>query len=130
GIYLLGSTGEGPALRDEEKRRAIRAAVGQAAGRVPIVVGCMASSTQRAIDSVAAAAELGAAAAAVTPPHYYPNSSEPELLAHYRAVAASTDLPVLIYNIPSTTKVMISAETVRAISEIENVVGIKDSSGD
>jgi 4-hydroxy-tetrahydrodipicolinate synthase len=130
GIYLLGSTGEGPALRDEEKRRAIHATLRQVAGRVPVVVGCMASSTRRAIDNVAVAAELGAAAVAVTPPHYYTNASETELLAHYRAVAASTALPVLIYNIPQTTKVMISAETVRAIAEIENVVGLKDSSGD
>jgi 4-hydroxy-tetrahydrodipicolinate synthase len=67
---------------------------------------------------------------AVTPPHYYTNAGEPEIMAHYRAVAASTPLPVLIYNIPQTTKVMISAEVVRGIAEIENVVGIKDSSGD
>jgi 4-hydroxy-tetrahydrodipicolinate synthase len=90
----------------------------------------MASSTRRAIEQVETATELGATAVAVTPPHYYSNSSEPELLAHYRAVAASTPLPVLVYNIPGTTKVMISAEVVRGIAEIENVVGIKDSSGD
>jgi 4-hydroxy-tetrahydrodipicolinate synthase len=130
GIYLLGSTGEAPALRDEEKRRAIRTAVAQAAGRVPVIVGCMASSTGRAIDNVAMAAELGATAVAVTPPHYYTNASEAELMAHYTAVAGSTTLPVLVYNIPQTTKVMISAEIVRAVAEIENVVGIKDSSGD
>jgi len=130
GIYLLGTTGESPALRDAEKRRAIEITLRQVAGRVPVVVGCMASSTRRAIDLVAMAAELGAPAAAVTPPHYYTNASEAELLAHYRAVAASTSLPMLIYNIPGTTKVMISAEVVRAIAEIENVVGIKDSSGD
>jgi 4-hydroxy-tetrahydrodipicolinate synthase len=130
GIYLLGTTGEAPALRAEEKRRAIRAAITQAAGRVPVIVGCMASSTRRAIDNVAMAAELGQSAVAVTPPHYYTNASETELLTHYRAVAASTSLPVLIYNIPQTTKVMIPAETVRAIAEIENVAGIKDSSGD
>jgi 4-hydroxy-tetrahydrodipicolinate synthase len=130
GIYLLGTTGEAAALRESEKQRAIQATLAQVAGRVPVVVGCMASSTRRAVEQVERAAKLGATAVAVTPPHYYANTSEPEILAHYRAVAASTALPLLIYNIPQTTKVMISAEVVRGIAEIENVVGIKDSSGD
>jgi 4-hydroxy-tetrahydrodipicolinate synthase len=130
GIYFLGSTGEQPALRDAEKVRAIRAAKRGTAGRVPLIVGTMASSTARAIDNIRAAEEAGADAVAVTPPHYYSSSGPAEQIAHYRACAAATRLPVIIYNIPSTTKVMLAPDTMARIAEIDNVVGLKDSSGE
>ncbi|MBM3457538.1 MAG: dihydrodipicolinate synthase family protein, partial [Armatimonadetes bacterium] len=130
GIYFLGSTGEQPALRDGEKVRAIRAARRVVNGRVPLVVGTMASGTARAVDNIRAAEKAGADAVAVTPPHYYPSSGAEEQLAHYRTCAAATGLPVVIYNIPSTTKVMLAPDTMARIGEIRNVVGLKDSSGD
>lgn len=130
GIYLLGSTGEGPALREAERQRTIRRAARTVNGRVPVVVGCMASSTARAIDSIRAAEAAGADAVAVTPPHYYPISGCTEMLEHYRRCASATALPLVIYNIPSTTKVMLAPETVMAIRELPRVAGIKDSSGD
>ncbi len=130
GIFFLGSTGEEPALRDAEKARAVRLARRVVAGRVPLVVGTMASSTARAIDNIRAAEEAGADAVAVTPPHYYPSRGEEDQLAHYRACAAAARLPVVIYNIPSTTKVMLAPETIARIAELPNVAGIKDSSGD
>lgn len=129
GIYLLGSTGEGPALRDTERRRTIEAATRIVRGRVPLVVGCMASSTARAIDNIRMAEAAGANAVAVTPPHYYPLSGHTEMLEHYRRCAA-TGLPMVIYNIPSTTKVMLAPDTVMAIRALPRVIGIKDSSGD
>src|SRR5438552_14280742 len=82
GIYLLGSSGEGPALRDSERRRAIEAGRRVLAGRVPLVAGCMASSTARAIDSIRLAEAAGADAAAITPPHYYPLPAPPAVPAH------------------------------------------------
>ncbi|HTE17076.1 MAG TPA: dihydrodipicolinate synthase family protein [Armatimonadota bacterium] len=130
GIFFLGSTGEQPALRDSERARALRVARRVVAGRVPLIVGTMASSTARAIDNIRAAEEGGADAVAVTPPHYYPSRGEAEQLAHYRACAAATALPVVIYNIPLTTKVMVAPETMARIAEIPNVAGVKDSSGD
>jgi 4-hydroxy-tetrahydrodipicolinate synthase len=130
GIFLLGSTGEQPALRDAERVKTIRAARRIAAGRVPLIVGTMASSTARAVDNIRAAEEAGADAVAVTPPHYYVTNGPAEQLAHYTACAAATGRPVVIYNIPSTTKVMLAPDTVARISEIPNVIGIKDSSGD
>jgi dihydrodipicolinate synthase/N-acetylneuraminate lyase len=130
GIYLLGSTGEGPALRDSERRRAIEAARRVIRGRVPLVVGCMASSTARAIDNIRAAEAAGADAVAVTPPHYYPLSAPDQMFEHYRRCAQASNLPLVIYNIPLTTKVMLAPETVMAIRTLPNVVGIKDSSGD
>src|SRR5436189_6247220 len=71
GLYLLGSTGEQPALRDAERRRAVELAKEAVSGRVPLVVGTMAGSTSRAIDNIRAAESAGADAVAVTPPHYY-----------------------------------------------------------
>jgi dihydrodipicolinate synthase/N-acetylneuraminate lyase len=130
GIYLLGSTGEQPALRPQERRRAVACAAAAVRGRVPLVVGTMASGTARAIDNIRDAEEEGADAVAVTPPHYYPAYGEPEMRAHYEAALASTRLPLVIYNIPSTTKIMLSAELVARLAEHEQVIGLKDSSGD
>jgi 4-hydroxy-tetrahydrodipicolinate synthase len=130
GIYLLGSTGESPALRDAERRRAIEAAARALRGRAPLVVGCMASSTARAIDNIRVAQAAGANAVAVTPPHYYPLSGHAEMVEHYRRCAAASEVPVVIYNIPSTTKVMLSPETTMAIRALPGVIGMKDSSGD
>jgi 4-hydroxy-tetrahydrodipicolinate synthase len=130
GIFFLGSTGEQPALRDPERRRAVEMAKEALAGRVPLVVGTMASSTARAIDNIRAAEAAGADAVAVTPPHYYPTHGPAEQLAHYRACAAAASVPVVIYNIPSTTKVMLAPETMAEIATLPNVAGLKDSSGD
>jgi dihydrodipicolinate synthase/N-acetylneuraminate lyase len=130
GIYLLGSSGEGPALRDSERRRAIEGARRVLHGRAPLIVGCMASSTALTIEAIRAAEAAGAEAVAVTPPHYYPLSAHAMMLEHYRRCAAASSVPLLIYNIPLTTKVMLSPETIMAIAELPNVAGIKDSSGD
>jgi 4-hydroxy-tetrahydrodipicolinate synthase len=67
---------------------------------------------------------------AVTPPHYYPSHGPEEQLAHYRACIAATRLPVVVYNIPSTTKVNLAPETIARIAELERVAGVKDSSAD
>ncbi len=130
GLYFLGSTGEMPALRESERARAIRIARVVVGGRVPIVVGTMANSTALAIDNLRLAEREGADAVAVTPPHYYPSQGPADQVAHYRACAAAARLPVLIYNIPRTTKVMLGVDTIGEIASLPNVVGIKDSSED
>jgi 4-hydroxy-tetrahydrodipicolinate synthase len=130
GLYMLGSTGEQPALREAERRRAVEIAKEEVAGRVPLVVGTMAGSTSRAIDNIRAAEAAGADAVAVTPPHYYPSQGRAEQLAHYRACADAARVPVIIYNIPQTTKVMLAPETIVEIAEHPNVAGVKDSSTD
>jgi 4-hydroxy-tetrahydrodipicolinate synthase len=129
GVFFLGSNGEQPALRDAERARALRVAR-RVVRDVPLIVGTMAASTARAIDNIRAAEAGGADAVAVTPPHYYPSRGAEEQLAHYAACAAATRLPVVIYNIPSTTKVMLAADTIARIAELPNVIGAKDSSGD
>jgi 4-hydroxy-tetrahydrodipicolinate synthase len=130
GIYLLGSTGEQPALRAEERGRVVAIARDAVGGRVPLVVGTMAASTGRAVENIAQAEAAGADAVAVTPPHYYPSQGHAEQVAHYRACAQAARVPVVIYNIPSTTKVMLPVETIQAIAALPNVIGIKDSSAD
>lgn len=130
GLYVLGSTGEMPALRDAERQRVVERTTRIVNGRVPVVVGCMASGTARAIDNIRMAEAAGADAVAVTPPHYYPLSGPAEMLEHYRRCCAAASGPVVIYNIPSTTKVMLSPETIMAIRGLPRVIGIKDSSGD
>jgi 4-hydroxy-tetrahydrodipicolinate synthase len=130
GLYLLGSTGEMPALRDSVRQQVVERAVRIVNGRVPIVVGCMASGTARAIDNIRMAEAAGADAVAVTPPHYYPLTGAAEMIEHYRRCCAAASGPVVIYNIPSTTKVMLSQETIMAIRALPQVVAIKDSSGD
>jgi 4-hydroxy-tetrahydrodipicolinate synthase len=130
GIFFLGTTGEQPALRDSVRVQAVRAAKRVVAGRVPLIVGTMADSTARAIDNIRAAEAAGADGFAVTPPHYYPSRGPEDQLAHYQGCVEATRLPVVVYNIPSTTKVNLGAETMARIAEMDRVIGVKDSSGD
>lgn len=130
GVFFLGTTGEQPALRDAERVKSIRTAKRVVNGRVPLVVGTMASSTARAIDYIREAERAGADAVAVTPPYYYLTRGPEDQIPHYQACAAATALPVVIYNIPSTTKVALAPATIARIAEIENVRGVKDSSAD
>ena len=130
GLFFLGSTGEQPALRATERAAAIRTAARVVNGRIPLIVGTMANSTAHALDHIAEAVEAGADAVAVTPPHYYPSRGPEEQLAHYQACAAQSQVPVVIYNIPLTTKVQMAPETMAKIAAFPNVAGVKDSSGD
>ena len=131
GIYLLGTSGEFTTLTNDERRRAIEIAVNAVGERVPIICGVMESSTQRVIQNIEIAQEFKIDAVATTPPYYYPSNSDDDIVAFYRSVAQSTDLPVVIYNIPVMVKTMIKPEVVRELAEQqENIVGIKDSSGD
>ncbi|HIE28758.1 TPA: dihydrodipicolinate synthase family protein [Candidatus Poribacteria bacterium] len=131
GIYLLGTSGEFVSLTNEERTRAIEIALSAVNGRVPIICGCMDSSTKRVIKNIETAQELGVKAIATTPPYYYPPHSDADIMAFYKSIAASTDLPVVIYNIPQTTKVAIPPEVVRQLNEsVDNIAGIKDSTGD
>jgi 4-hydroxy-tetrahydrodipicolinate synthase len=130
GIFFLGTTGEQPALLEAERGRAIEVARDEVGDRVPLVVGAMAPGTGRAVENIAQAQRLGADAVAVTPPYYYPTQGAAEQVAHYRACAASAAVPVVIYNIPQTTKVMLQPETIAELAAIPNIAGLKDSSQD
>ncbi|MCS7264985.1 MAG: dihydrodipicolinate synthase family protein [Armatimonadetes bacterium] len=129
GIFVLGSTGEFAHLTDRERLRAIKTVISEVKGKVPVLVGVTESGTKRAIFWAKEAKRLGASGIVAAPPFYYP-LSEKEIELHYIALASETDLPILLYHIPSTTKIRFSLELVERLSGIENIVGIKDSTGD
>jgi 4-hydroxy-tetrahydrodipicolinate synthase len=129
GVFPVGSSGEFWVLNDQERRLVIKTVVDEIAGAIPVYVGVGAIGTRQVIEYVHMAEQLGAdAVVAVTP--FYISLSQKELYTHYAAIARSTSLPVLPYNNPGRTgNVNLEPATVARLSEIENLVGIKDSSG-
>ena len=131
GIYLLGSSGEFTTLTNAERERALDIATKTVAGRVPIICCVMDTSTQRVIQNIKIAQQYEVDAVASTPGYYYPSTDDADIIQFYQAIAASTDLPVLIYNIPSTAKTAIKPQIVAQLADdCDNIVGMKDSSGD
>ena len=131
GIYLLGTSGEFTTLTNTERERAMDIAVKAVGGRVPIICGVMDTSAQRIIQNIEIAEQFGVDVVAATPGYYYPSTDDADLIQFYQAIAASTELPVFIYNIPSTVKTSIKPQVVaQLVEDCDNIVGIKDSSGD
>lgn len=128
GLVVAGTTGEGPVLSDAEKRDLWRATA--EAVTVPVVAGSGTNDTRHSIELTRAAQEAGVAGIlAVTP--YYNRPSQAGLEAHFRAVAAATSLPVLVYDIPVRTGRKVALETMlRLARDTANVVGVKDAAGD
>lgn len=130
GIFVLGTGGEGTALRAAERRIMVEATVQAVAGRVPILVGCSAVSTQLVLEQIAQVADLAVAAAVVTPPFYYSTNDQAALAYHFRRIAENSPLPIVIYNIPQTTHSMLAPETMATLGEMPNVIAVKDSCAD
>ncbi len=129
GLFPVGSQGEFYALTPEEKKRVIEIVVDETRGRVPVYAGTGAITTQETIALTKMAESAGAQAVSVLTP-FFINPSEQELLEHYTAVARSTSLPVLLYNNPGRTACKITASLAEKAAKVDNIVGIKDSSGD
>jgi len=129
GLFSVGTQGEFYALTFEEKKRIIEVVVEETRGRAPVYAGTGAVTTREAIALTKMAEAAGASAVSVITP-YFIRPNEAELLEFYTAIAKSTKLPVLLYNNPARTGVNISADFVVRASKVENIVGIKDSSGD
>lgn len=129
GLFPVGSQGEFYALTFEEKKKIIEVVVEEARGRVPVYAGTGAITTREAIALTKMAEGTGVSAVSVLTPFFiHPN--ENELFEFYSAIAHATRLPVLLYNNPGRTGVNLSASFVVRAAKIENIVGIKDSSGD
>ena len=126
GLVPCGTTGETPALSEEEDRVVVETVVRVAAGRVPVVAGTGSNSTDMAIKYTKMAKEVGADGSLQVAP-YYNKPTQEGLFRHFAAIAESTDLPLILYNIPGRTSVTISAETMARLAEIPNIVGVKDS---
>ena len=129
GLFPVGSQGEFYALTFEEKKKVLEVVVDETRGRVPVYAGTGAITTREAVALTKMAESVGASAVSVITP-FFVHPSDAELLEYYTAVAKSTRLPVLLYNNPGRTGVNISADFVVKASKVDNIVAIKDSSGD
>jgi 4-hydroxy-tetrahydrodipicolinate synthase len=129
GLVPVGTTGETATLSHDEHRRVVELCVKTAKGRVPVIAGAGSNSTAEAIELVRHAKAIGADAALVVTP-YYNRPSQEGLYAHYAAINAAVQLPVLVYNVPGRTSVDISDATLARLSVLPNIVGVKDATGD
>lgn len=128
GIVVVGTTGESPTLKDAEKRALIEAIAELCSGRASVVAGSSTYDTEHSVSLSRDAASAGASALlAVTP--YYSRPSQAGIASHFKAIAESTDLPVILYNIPGRTGTLIELETIVELSAHPNIVGIKDATG-
>ena len=129
GIVAVGTTGESATLSVAEHAEVIRVVVEQAAGRIPVIAGTGANSTAEAIELTQAAAEAGADACLLVTP-YYNKPTQEGLYLHYKAIAEAVDIDQILYNVPGRTACDMLPETVLRLSEIDNIVGIKEATGD
>lgn len=129
GLFVLGTNGEFISLSQQEKLRVARIAVEQSRGRVPVIAGTGAYATREVVELNSKMLDQGVDAVSVITP-YFNGATQPELLRHYERIAQSTSLPVMLYTIPAKTGVTLNIDTVRRLSEIPNIRGIKDSGGD
>ncbi len=129
GVVPVGTTGETPTLSHEEHRDVVRICVETAAGRIPVIAGAGSNSTREATSLTQFAQDIGADAALVVTP-YYNKPTQRGLLAHYEAILESTDIPVIIYNIPGRSIVDMTPETMGALAKHKNIIGVKDATGD
>jgi 4-hydroxy-tetrahydrodipicolinate synthase len=129
GIVVVGTTGESPTIDFEEHRQVIDFAVKHAAKRIPIVAGTGGNSTKEAIELARHAKKAGADTSLTVVP-YYNKPSQEGLYRHFRAIAEAVDMPHILYNVPGRTVADMQNETVLRLSEIPNIVGIKDATAD
>ena len=127
-LVPCGTTGEVATLEFDEQYALFRAAVDQARGRVPVIAGCGSNSTATVIQHMQAAQDAGADAALVVLP-YYNRPSQAGLIAHFHALVAESDLPIIVYNVPGRTVTDISVETLAEVSRLPTVIGVKDATG-
>jgi 4-hydroxy-tetrahydrodipicolinate synthase len=126
GIVAVGTTGESPTLSVEEHIEVVKRVVARAAKRIPVIAGTGANSTREAIELTQLAKDAGAdACLSVTP--YYNKPTQEGLYQHFKAIAQSVAVPILLYNVPSRTACDLKPETVARLAEISNIVGLKEA---
>jgi len=129
GIVPCGTTGESATMSHDEHHRVVELTVKTVNGRVPVVAGSGSNSTAEAIDLTANAKEAGVDGVLMVSP-YYNKPSQEGLYQHYKAVAETVDVPIILYNVPSRTSSNILPPTVARLAQIDNIVGIKEASAD
>ncbi len=128
-LVVGGTTGEGSTLTDDEHKEVIKFSVERANGRVPIVAGTGSNDTDYAIELTKYAASVGADAALVVTP-YYNKATQNGLIKMYGAIADASDIPLILYNVPSRTGVNIAPKTLAVLADHPNICGLKEASGD
>lgn len=129
GVFVLGSSGEGPWLTSSQKEQVIRTAVEAADGRILVLAGALEPSTGRTLEVIELAASAGANYAVITSPYYF--EADPACqIRHFTQISQSTPIPALIYNIPGMTHNPIMASTIGEVVDQPQIVGVKDSAGD
>jgi 4-hydroxy-tetrahydrodipicolinate synthase len=128
-IVAVGTTGESPTVDVDEHASLISVAVEQAAGRVPVIAGTGGNSTREAVDLTRHAAKVGAAASLQVVP-YYNKPGQEGLYRHFREVAETGGLPVILYNVPGRTVADLSNDTTVRLSQVPGIIGLKDATGD
>lgn len=129
GLFILGTTGEGPSLSYDLRYEVTERVCSQVDGRVPVLVGITDTSFTESIQLSRKAAEAGANAVVAAPPYYF-STNQSELINYFRSLADESPLPLFLYNMPSHTKIHFDPETVRILAGHANIAGFKDSSGD
>ncbi len=129
GIFILGTTGEAPSLSYRLRAELIRMTCALVAERVPVLVGITDTSFVESLHVAKLAYESGAAAAVLSTPYYFP-AGQTELRAYVEHLVQELPLPLMLYNMPSLTKVCFEIDTLRHLAELDGIVGVKDSSGD
>ncbi len=129
GIVPCGTTGESATLSHEEHHRVVELTIKTVAGRVPVLAGTGSNSTEETIELTRHAKEAGADGALVITP-YYNKPSQEGLYQHFKTVAEAVDIPLILYNVPSRTAVDMQPATVARCAAVDNIVGIKEATGD
>lgn len=127
-LIVCGTTGEAATMTTEERKKVMEFAIKIANKRVPIILGTGSNCTKTAIEMTKYAESIGADGALVVTP-YYNKTTQAGLVAHYKAIAEATSLPIILYNVPGRTGVNIKPETCLELSRISNIVAIKEASG-
>lgn len=127
-IIICGTTGESSTLTEEEHMECIRFTIQQAKKRIPIIAGTGSNATFTTIEMSREAAEYGADGLLLVTP-YYNKATQKGLIAHYKAVAAEAKAPIILYSVASRTGLNITPETAAELAKVENIVGIKEASG-
>jgi 4-hydroxy-tetrahydrodipicolinate synthase len=129
GLVIAGTTGESPTLTAEEKVSLFRFVIEIVDGRVPVIAGTGSNNTKASVSLTKQAQEAGVDGVMLVTP-YYNKPSQEGLVQHFETIAHSTTLPIMLYNIPGRSSVNMSVETIVRLSKINNIVAVKDASGD
>lgn len=127
-IIICGTTGESSTLNDDVHLECIKVAINKANKRVPVIAGTGSNDTEHAVCLTRRAKELGADGCLIVTP-YYNKTTQKGLIEHYKYIAGKVDIPIILYNVPSRTGLNISPKTAYELSKIDNIVGIKEASG-